>query len=99
MRFHPVSFIQFHSKKIGLLFRVKYSTGARKKTDILASFATDHSPIPFSLNQMSEFSHGNSLCKFNKSLLLNKKYVEKIKEHILLTIKMLDNDDLRDEQV
>ena len=39
------------------------------------------------------------LWKFNKSLLLNKEYVEKIKEHILLTIKMLDNDDLRDEQV
>ena len=70
-----------------------------KKTDILASFATDHSPILFSLNQMSEFSHGKGLWKFNKSLLLNKEYVEKIKEHILLTIKMLDNDDLRDEQV
>ena len=48
---------------------------------------------------MSEFSHGKGLWKFNKSLLLNKEYVEKIKEHILLTIKMLDKDDLRDEQV
>ena len=48
---------------------------------------------------MSEFSHGKGLWKFYKSLLLNKEYVEKIKEHILLTIKMLDNDDLRDEQV
>ena len=46
---------------------------------------------------MSEFSHGKSLWKFNKSLLLNKEYVEKIKENILLTIKMLENDDLRDE--
>ena len=44
-------------------------------------------------------SHGKGLRKFNKSLLLNKEYVEKIKKHILLTIKMLDNDDLRDEQV
>ena len=26
-------------------------------------------------------------------------YVEKIKEHILLTIIILDNDDFRDEQV
>ena len=48
---------------------------------------------------MSEFSHGKSLWKFNKSLLLNKECIEKIKEHILLTIKMLDNEDLRDEQV
>ena len=70
-----------------------------KKTDILASFARDHSPILFPLNQMGEFSHGKGLRKFNKSLLLNKEYVEKIKEHVLLTIKMLDNDDLRVEQV
>ena len=66
---------------------------------MLASFATDHSQILFSLNQMSEFSQGKSLLKFNKSLLLKKKYVEKIKEHILLTIKKLDNADFRDEQV
>ena len=46
---------------------------------------------------MSGFSHGKDLWKFNKSLLLNKEYVEKKKEHILLMIKMLDNDDLRDE--
>ena len=48
---------------------------------------------------MSEFFHGKGLWKFNQSLLLNKEYVGKIKEHILLTIKMLGNDDLRDEQV
>ena len=70
-----------------------------KNPDILASFTTDHSPILFSLNQMNEISHGKSLWKLNKSILLNKEYVEKIKEHILLTIKVLDNDDLRDERV
>ena len=70
-----------------------------KKTDILASFATDHSLILFTWNQMSQCSHGKSLWKFNKSLLLNKTNVEKIKEHILLTIKMLHTDDHRDEQV
>ena len=48
---------------------------------------------------MSGVSHRKGLWKFNKSLLLNKEYVEKIKKHILLTIKMLYNDDLRDEQV
>ena len=69
----------------------------KKILDILAYFATDHSPINFSLNQMSEFSHGKGLWKFNKSLLLSKEYVEKVTEHIFLTIKMLDNDDLRDE--
>ena len=69
----------------------------KKILDILAYFATDHSPINFSLNQMSEFSHGKGLWKFNKFLLLSKEYVEKVTEHIFLTIKMLDNDDLRDE--
>ena len=70
-----------------------------RRPDISASFATDHSPILFSLNQMSEFSQEKGLWKFNKSLLLNKEYTVEIKDHILLTIKMLDNDDLRDEQV
>ena len=70
-----------------------------KKCDILASSATDHSLILFSLNQMGEFSHRKDLCKFNTSFLLNKEYTEMIKEHILLTIKMLANDDLRDEEV
>ena len=46
-----------------------------KKTDISASFSTDHLPVIFSLNQMSEFSPRKS-----KFLLLNKVYVEKTKE-------------------
>ena len=93
---HSSGFIQ---RRLDYFFVSNVLQERVKKTDILASFATDHSPILFSLNQMSEFSHGKGLWKFNKSLLLNKEYVEKIKEHILLTIKMLDNDDLRDEQV
>ena len=48
---------------------------------------------------MSEFSHEKGWWKLNKSSLLNKEYVEKIKGHILLTIKMLDDDGLRDGQV
>ena len=70
--FSSKSFIWFHSKKIGLLFRVKCSTRTCEKPDILASFAPDHSPILFSLNQMSKFSHGKGLWKFNKSLLLKR---------------------------
>ena len=48
---------------------------------------------------MSEVSHKKRLLKIKKTLLLIKMYVENIKEHIFLTIKMLDNDDLRDGQV
>ena len=68
-----------------------------KRTGILASFVIDHSPILFILNQVSEFSHGKGLCKFNKSLLLKKKYVEKIKENVLITIEMLHKDDPSEE--
>ena len=48
----------------------KQKTKQQKNPDIFASFATDHSPILFSLNQMSKFSHEKGLWKFNKSLLL-----------------------------
>ena len=37
-----------------------------KKVDILASFATDNSPIPFSLKKMGAFSDEKGLWKFNK---------------------------------
>ena len=47
-----------------------------KKTDVLGSFATDHSPILLPLYQMRELSHEKGLFKFNKSLLY-KEYVEK----------------------
>ena len=48
------------------------------------------------MNFLTEKSYGNSIN------LLGKEYIEKtekIKEYILLTIQMVDNDDLRDEQV
>ena len=92
---HSSGFIQ---RRLDYFFVSNVLQEPAKKTNILASLATDHSPILFLLNQMSEFFRGKGLWKFNKSLLLNKEYV-KIKEHILLTIEMLDNDDLRDEEV
>ena len=102
--FKQYTFCQTHSsgfiqRRLDNFFVSNVYRDMWKNPDILASFATDYSPILFSLNQMSEFSHGKCLWKFNKPLLLNKEYVEKIKENILLTIKMLENDDLRDEQV
>ena len=93
---HSFGFIQ---RKLDYFFVSNVLQERVKKTNILAFFATYHSPIFFSLNQISEVSHGKGLWKFKKSLLLNKKYVENIKKHILLTIKMLDNDNLRDEQI
>ena len=88
-KFKRYIFRQNHSSGfIQRRFQSNFLQERVERTDILASFTTNHSPILFSLNQISEFFHGKDLWKFNKSLLLNKEYVEKIAEHILLTIKM-----------
>ena len=55
---HLSGFIQ---RRLDYFFMSNVLQERMKKTDILASFATVHSPILFSLNQMSEFSHGKSL--------------------------------------
>ena len=103
-KFKWYTFRQNHSsgfihRKLDNIFVSNVLPEHMKRTDILVSFAKDYSPILFLINQMSVFSHEKGLWKFNKSLSLNKGYVEKIKKHILLTIKMSGDDNLGDEQV
>ena len=47
------------------------------KTDVLASFSTDHSPIFFSLQLKEMPTRGKGFWKFNNSLTSNDDYVEK----------------------
>ena len=49
------------------------------KTDVLASFCTDHSPIFFSLQLKDMLTWGKGFWKFSNSLTSNDEYVEKIK--------------------
>ena len=59
------------------------------KTDVLASFCTDHSPIFFSLQLKDMPTQGKGFWKFNSSLSSNDDYVEKMKNQISETILML----------
>ena len=53
------------------------------KTDVLASFCTDHSPIFFSLQLKDMPIRGKGFWKFNNSLTSNDDYVEKMKNQFL----------------
>ena len=46
-----------------------------KKTDIVASLLTDHSPITFSCLKNEESNRGRGLWKFNNCLIENEEYV------------------------
>ena len=62
------------------------------KTNVLASFRTDHSPIVFSLQLKNMPTWGKGFWKFNNSLTSNAEYVEKIKNQISETLHMFDQD-------
>ena len=69
------------------------------KTDVLASFCTDHSPIFFSLQLKDMPTRGKGFWKFNNSLTSNDDYVEKMKNQISETIRMLDQDKITDKHL
>ena len=53
-----------------------------KHTDILASLASDHSPIQVSLMKSVILQRGRGLWKFSCSLLHNAKFIKETKYHI-----------------
>ena len=69
------------------------------KTDVLASFCTDHSPILFSLQLKDMPTRGKGLWKFNNSLVSSDEYVEKMKIQISETLHMLDQDKINDKHL
>ena len=69
------------------------------KTDVLASFCTDHSPIFFSLQLKDMPTRGKGFWKFKNSLTSNDDYVEKMKNQISETIRMLDQDKITDKHL
>ena len=69
------------------------------KTDVLASFCTDHSPILFSLQLKDMPTRGKGFWKFNNSLTSNDEYVEKMKNQISETLRMLDQDKITDKHL
>ena len=70
-----------------------------KNTDILASLSTDHSPISITLRRFQTTAKYKGLWIFNSSLTLNKKFVEKMKEHISTCLNLLEKENVLDDQV
>ena len=70
-----------------------------KRADVLASFCSDHSPIIFT----TSFESGNmrkiGLRKFNKSLLSNDEYTNKLKNDVSESLSILDQNGVRDDKI
>ena len=99
-----VSFRQNHfsgyiQRRLDYFFISNILQEATKKTDILAAFSTDHSPIYFSLSKQHHLINGRGLWKFNNSLINNEDFIEKMSLHIKNTLKVFDNENISDDQV
>ena len=69
------------------------------KTDVLASFCTDHSPIFFSLQLKRMPTQGKGFWKFNSFLTSNAEYVEKLKNQTSETLRILEQDKITDKHL
>ena len=69
------------------------------KTDILASFLSDHSPVFFTSSDSALDTYGKGLWKFNSSLIENEEYVSATKKHIMVTIKNFEKENINDDQI
>ena len=92
---HATGFIQ---RRLDYFFASNQQQDTVKKTDILAAFTSDHSPLIFTLSTNQDDGRGKDLWKFNNSLALNSDFVDKLKAHIANTQKGLDKENIRDDQ-
>ena len=60
------------------------------RADVLASFCSDHSPVIFTFAFQSNKKRRKGLWKFNKSLLSNNEYTNKLKSHISESLSILE---------
>ena len=92
---HTTGFIQ---RRLDYFFISNQLQDTVKKTDIVAAFTSDHSPLIFTLSMNQDEGRGKSLWKSNNSLALNSDFVDKMKAHIANTPKSLDKENIRDSQ-
>ena len=69
------------------------------KTEFLAAFSTDHSPLPFSLDSRKDENRGKGFWKINNSLSMNSDFQTKMKFHIKSTLETLEIEGITDLQV
>ena len=89
----------FIQDRIDLFFLSNVLQESIYKADVLSSFWSDNSPIPFALVIIKEGQKGNGLWKFNSSLLSDKKFVRNIKNHITTTIVFLNEENVFDDRI
>ena len=70
-----------------------------KRADVLASFCSDHRPIIFTIAFESNSKRRKGLWEFNKSLLSNDEYINKLRNHISEFLSILYQNGIRDDQI
>ena len=68
------------------------------RADVLASFCSDYSPIIYTFWFESNNKRGKGMWEFNKSLLSNDEYTNKLKNHISEFLIILDQNGVKDYQ-
>ena len=97
--FHQNQVSGFIQKRLDYFFVSNALQDFVKKTDVFASFSTDHPQIFLSFEKGNSFFRGKGLWKLNKCLISDSKYVESMKKHICETSFLLDNQHIIDEQL
>ena len=80
----------FTQRRLDYFFLSNLLQESVNKTDILAAFSTDHSPLLFSLKLRTDENRGKGLWKFNNSLGMNSDFQTKMKFHIKSTLENLE---------
>ena len=68
------------------------------KTNVLAAFSTDHSPLLFSLGLSKDENRGKTLWKFINFFCMNSYFVTKMKYHIKTTLEIIEKKGITDFQ-
>ena len=87
-RQNPIS--GYMQRRLNYFFVFNKLQESIKGTDLFASLSTDHSPISFTLRRLQLIGKDKGLRIFNRSLTLNKEFVEKMKEHLSTCLNLLE---------
>ena len=88
--FRKNHFSGFLQRRLDFFFISNSLQESIKKTDILPSFCSDHSPIFISFQKNQDITLGKHFWKFNNSLIQDDKYLSEMKQHIKNTINSFD---------
>ena len=88
--FRKNHFSGFIQRRLDFFFISNSLQESIKKTDILPSFCSDHSPIFISFQKNQDITLGKHFWKFNNSLIQDENYLSEMKEHIKFIINSFD---------